>query len=103
MRKLHWIIIGIVIATLIIIVGYIYYNKAFNAPFLNEKRIILFYSNGYNMQFGNFPSNRVSSVIKNLFFVDLELNEKHFFKIDGHLNKLGHKAAAEKLHKILTE
>ena len=71
--------------------------------FLNEKRIILFYSNGYNMQFGNFPSNRVSSVIKNLFFVDLELNEKHFFKIDGHLNKIGHKAAAEKLHKILTE
>ena len=39
MRKLHWIIIGIVIATLIIIAGYIYYNKAFNAPFLNEKRM----------------------------------------------------------------
>ena len=72
-------------------------------PFLNEKRIILFYSNGYNMQFGNFPTNRESSVIKNLYFADLDLSEKHFFKIDGHLNKFGHKVTAEKLHKSLTE
>ena len=54
-----------------------------NSPFLDDKRIILFYSNGFNMKFGNFPSQK-SEVIKNLEFVDLNLGEEHFFKIDGH-------------------
>ena len=69
--------------------------------FLKEKKIILFYSNGYNMQFGNFPFNRKSSVIKNLYFADLGLNEEHFFKIDGHLNNFGHQVVAENLYKLL--
>ena len=56
------------------------------SPILNDKRVILFYSNGYNIKFGNFPSGK-SDIIKNLEFADLKLGEEHFFKIDGHLSK----------------
>ena len=71
-----------------------------NSPILNDKRVILFYSNGYNIKFGNFPSGK-SDIIKNLEFADLKLGEEHFFKIDGHLSKYGHEVVAEKLSKIL--
>ena len=71
-----------------------------NSPFLDDKRIILFYSNGFNMKFGNFPSQK-SEVIKNLEFVDLNLGEEHFFKIDGHLTAYGHRVIAEELSKII--
>ena len=69
-------------------------------PILNGKRLILFYSNGYDMKFGNFPSKK-SDIIKNLEFADLDLGEEHFFQIDGHLSKYGHKIVAEKLSKLL--
>ena len=71
-------------------------------PVLNDKRVILFYSNGFNMKFGNFPSKK-SDIIKNLEFADLGLGEKHFFHIDGHLSSYGHKVVAEKLSKLLTQ
>ena len=71
-----------------------------NFPILNEKKIILFYANGFNMKFGNFPSKK-SDLIKNLQFADFDLGEEHFFKIDGHLTKFGHKVIAEKLSEIL--
>ena len=69
---------------------------------LNDKRVILFYSNGYNMKFGNFPSKK-SDIIKNLEFADFGLGEEHFFQIDGHLSKYGHKVIAEKLSKLLIQ
>ena len=71
-------------------------------PILNEKKIILFYANGYNMKFGNFPSKK-SDVIKNLHYADFDLGEEHFFQIDGHLTKYGHKIIAEKLSKLLIQ
>ena len=66
---------------------------------LDNKRVILFYSNGFNMKFGNFPSKK-SNIIKNLEFADLKLGEEHFFQIDGHLSSYGHKVVAEKLSKL---
>ena len=66
---------------------------------LDNKRVILFYSNGFNMKFGNFPSKK-SDIIKNLEFADLKLGEEHFFQIDGHLSSYGHKVVAEKLSKL---
>ena len=71
-------------------------------PILNEKKIILFYANGYNMKFGNFQSKK-SDVIKNLHYADFDLGEEHFFQIDGHLTKYGHKIIAEKLSKLLIQ
>ena len=73
-----------------------------NFPVLNDKRVILFYSNGFNMKFGNFPSKK-SDIIKNLEFADLGLREEHFFHIDGHLSSYGHKVVAEKLSRLLTQ
>jgi len=67
-----------------------------NSQVLNNKKIIVFYANGYDMKFENFPSTK-SDEIKNLEFVDLDLEEEHFFHIDGHLSKHGHKIVAEKL------
>ena len=69
---------------------------------LNNKRVILFYTNGYDMSFKDFPIKK-SNKIKNLEFVDLELGEKHFFHIDGHLSPYGHKIASEKLFNILVK
>ena len=73
-----------------------------NFPVLNDKRVILFYSNGFNMKFGNFPSKK-SDIIKNLEFADFDLSEEHFFHIDGHLSMYGHKVVAEKLSRLLTQ
>ena len=54
------------------------------------------------MKFGNFPSKK-SDVIKNLHYADFDLGEEHFFQIDGHLTKYGHKIIAEKLSKLLIQ
>ena len=71
-----------------------------NSKILNNKRVILFYANGYDMKFENFPSKK-SEQIENLEFTDLDLGEEHFFHIDGHLSTYGHKIVAEKLSEIL--
>ena len=71
-----------------------------NSEVLNNKRVILFYTNGYDIKFGNFPSKK-SDVIKNLEFADFDLGKEHFFPIDGHLSTYGHEIIAEKLSKIL--
>ena len=71
-----------------------------NSEFLKNKRVIIFYANGYDMKFKNFPSKK-SDQIENVEFTDLDLGEEHFFQIDGHLSTFGHEIIAEKLSKIL--
>ena len=71
-------------------------------PILNKKKIILLYVNGYNMKFQNYPSKK-SEVIKNLYYVNFDLEEEHFFQIDGHLTKLGHMVIGEKLSEFLLQ
>ena len=68
-------------------------------PNLSSKKILVFYTNGYDIKFFNFP-NEKSKEITNLEFIDLKLKDKHFFKIDGHLKGNGHKFIAEKLSKV---
>ena len=69
-------------------------------PEFNNKKIIVFYVNGFDMFFYNFPKGE-SIQMKNVTFYDVNLNESDFFHIDGHLNNQGHKKIATRLEKIL--
>ena len=51
------------------------------------------------MFFYNFPNGQ-SSEMKNLYFLDVNLQEKDFFQIDGHLNEYGHRKIADSLTKF---
>ena len=83
-----------------------HHNKVFieilkKFPFLNDKRIIVFYTNGYQQKFTNFPSSK-SKVFDNLEYIDLDIENdtNNFYLIDGHLNPTGHKKIADKLSKL---
>ena len=83
-----------------------HHNEAFikvlqKFPFLNDKRVIVFYTNGHQQEFINFPSSK-SEVFSNLEYTDLniEKDKNNFYLIDGHLNPAGHKKIADKLSKL---
>ena len=65
-------------------------------PSIMSKKIYIFYTNGPNLKFSNFPNGKLSNY-NNISFLDLTINNNHYFKIDGHLNKEGHKFIAEEL------
>ena len=69
--------------------------------FLKDKRIIVFYVNGHQQKFSNFPSGK-SKDFNNLEYIDLKIEEdiSSFYLIDGHLNFTGHAKIAEKLSKL---
>ena len=69
--------------------------------FLKDKRIIVFYVNGHQQKFSNFPSGK-SKDFNNLEYIDLNIEEdtSSFYLIDGHLNSTGHMKVAEKLSKL---
>ena len=69
--------------------------------FLKDKRIIVFYINGHQQKFSNFPSGK-SKDFNNLEYIDLNIEEdtSSFYLIDGHLNSTGHKKVADKLSKL---
>ena len=69
--------------------------------FLKDKRIIIFYINGHQQKFSNFPSGK-SKDFNNLEYIDLNIEEdtSSFYLIDGHLNSTGHMKIAEKLSKL---
>ena len=69
-------------------------------PELDNKKIIIFYVNGFDMFFYDFP-NTQSPEMNNVRFYDVNLRESDFFHIDGHLNNQGHKNIAARLVKIL--
>ena len=70
-------------------------------PFVKDKRIIVFYVNGHQQIFTNFPKGK-SKIFNNLEYVDLniEKNPKNFYLIDGHLNQVGHIQIADKLSRL---
>ena len=41
--------------------------------------------------------------LKNVYFVELDLNKKDYFLLDYHINKNGHLSVARQLSKILNE
>ena len=69
--------------------------------FSKDKRIIVFYINGHQQKFSNFPSGK-SKDFNNLEYIDLNIEEdtSSFYLIDGHLNSTGHMKIAEKLSKL---
>ena len=69
-------------------------------PSLNDKKIIIFYVNGFNMKFFNFPKGK-SEIMDNVYFLDMNIGEEYFFKIDGHLSSYGHSFVADELSKNL--
>lgn len=73
-----------------------------NYPILKNKNIIIIYANSYNMRFKNFPP-KDENKINNLNFLDINLVEKDFYKIDGHLTKEGHKTIATQLYKYIKD
>ena len=72
-------------------------------PIINNKKIIVFYVNGNEMKFVNFPEGKYDK-FKNLTFLNLNLekNPNNFYSIDGHLNEVGHKKIALDLERYLT-
>ena len=67
---------------------------------LKNKEILVFYVNGYDMKFFNFPKGK-SNNFNNLNYHDFDIGEKYTFTVDGHLSNLGHRYVAEELYKIL--
>lgn len=83
-----------------------HHNDAFikvlkDFPFIRDKKIIVFYVNGHEQEFINFPTGQ-SNIFDNLEYIDLniEKNESNFYPIDGHLNSKGHKIIAQKLSEL---
>ena len=64
---------------------------------LNNKNVIVFYSNGYGVKFTDWDS-----LESNFNFIDLNLDRSHYYVIDDHLNKSGHEYIAKKLINILS-
>ena len=75
-------------------------NRLKESSILNNKEILVFYVNGYDMKFFNFPKGK-SNNFYNLNYYDFDIGEKYTFRVDGHLSDLGHKYVAEELYKIL--
>ena len=71
-------------------------------PSLNNKKIIIFYANGFDMKFYNFPEGP-SENYKNVSFINENMGEEFFFNIDGHLTANGHSFITRKLSKILKQ
>ena len=71
-----------------------------NHPKLNNKKIIILYANGFDMKFFNFPKGK-SEIMDNVYFLDMNIGEEYFFKIDGHLSSYGHSFVADELSKNL--
>lgn len=69
-------------------------------PKIMSKKIYIFYTNGPNLKFSNFPNGKLLNY-DNIYFLDIDINDNHYFKIDGHLNKDGHEFIAEELSKII--
>ena len=65
-----------------------------------NKKIIVIYSNAHGKKFENFESFKVNE-LQNIRFVELNMNKNHYYTLDDHLNKSGHKYIADKLSIII--
>lgn len=77
-------------------------NVLRNAPELRDKRILLFYVSDYGAQFRNFPTGQ-DPEMANLTFVNVHVDEQDFYRLDPHLNALGHQAIARQLAEALAK
>ena len=73
-----------------------------NIEDFEKKRIIIFFSNGVESRFYNFPEG-IDKNYKNIYFANIKLNKDDHFYLDQHPNRFGHKKIAESLAKVLTQ
>jgi lysophospholipase L1-like esterase len=67
---------------------------------LENKRVIVFYSNAFGQKYRNFPSGP-DARLPNVYFVDLDLSPSIYHKLDNHLSPAGHQVVAERLLKYM--
>jgi len=67
---------------------------------LNNKRIIVFYSNEHGKPFRNFPVGK-DRQMPHVEFVDVQHGPQDFYLIDGHLTLTGHRSVARQLMEII--
>ena len=78
------------------------------ADYLHGKRVIVFYLNSHNkdsrhindVSFNDW-SQSVTRADFSVEFIDLDLQDNHFFDIDGHVNKNGNAEIARRLYLVL--
>lgn len=71
--------------------------------YLEDKRIIIFYSNEWGKKFDKDWVEVINYGNIKIEFVDLNFKTYHYFKIDDHLNELGHEYAANQLYKLINK
>ena len=71
-----------------------------NIKNFEDKKIIIFFSNGPESRFFNFPEG-FDKDYKNIYFVNIKLSKEDHFFLDQHPNVLGHQKIAVELKKIL--
>lgn len=69
--------------------------------YLEDKRIIIFYSNEWGKKFDKYWVEDIKYGNIKIEFVDLNFRTYHYFKIDDHLNELGHDYAANQLYRLI--
>lgn len=67
---------------------------------LENKRVIVFYSNPYGQKYRNFPAGQ-DARLPNVYFVDLDLSPSIYRKLDNHLTPAGHLVVAERISRYL--
>lgn len=67
---------------------------------LDNKRVIVFYSNPYGQRYRNYPAGQ-DARFPNLFFVDTGLGVADHYRLDNHPNPAGHRKIAERLLEAL--
>jgi len=73
-----------------------------NIKNFEEKKIIVFFSNGPEARFFNFPEGYDLNY-KNVYFANIKLNKEDHFFLDQHPNAIGHRKIAIQLEKILKD
>ena len=65
-------------------------------PELEEKRILVFYSNGHGQPFQNFP-NGLDKKMQNVEFISLDIPADDYYRLDDHMTPKGHSNLARRL------
>jgi lysophospholipase L1-like esterase len=67
---------------------------------LETKRVIVFYSNAHGTRFRHYPVGR-DQQLPYVEFIDVVLDSRDYYSVDGHPNAAGHQAIARQLYGAL--
>ena len=69
---------------------------------LKDKKIIIFFNSGFNLQkTPDFWTESYKINSTEVDFIDVDLDKDHYYLIDDHLNKSGHKKVAEVINQFI--